>query len=422
MTLTWHWAIKETGTQEELALMVSDIAQNFVVTGLTPTDGGGINLTIAAGYARCEGWRIVTDGETFGLTAADDTYYIYLELGFTGGKVTSVTITEYTSEQSLTNRIYLCSVTVTTGGTDIGVITDKRNTYPFTADQVIISGTTGLDDWRHATDLTKIDGGEIYASSILNAALAGSIAWSKVLKSGSNLNEIATRSHTVLSSIGSNSHASIDSHISDTGSPHGTTMSIATQLNVPKIAYGSTLTIESTGGAGIQLRILDTDVTNFSSPGDHHNIVIKCDVNDGGAKPNTHKNGVIGDTATAFRIMAAEFVYDDDGTIGEFSAREDLEDLRKIRTYDSKSTEWGDKVWDAKTIPLYIKDKADYDKKQLVSGKEGMGFINNSAFKGWMISLLKKLDEIDVSQNDQLVLLFDEVVAIKARLNTLEQA
>lgn len=34
------------------------------------------------------------------------------------------------------------------------------------ADKVLISGTTYLSNWRHSSDVTKIDGGDIYASSI----------------------------------------------------------------------------------------------------------------------------------------------------------------------------------------------------------------------------------------------------------------
>ncbi len=261
MTLTWHWATKETGTQEELAKMVSDITQNFVVTGLTPSDGGGINLSIAAGYARCEGWRIVSDGETFTLTASNDTYYIYLELTLTGDKVASVAVTEYTSEQSLTNRVYLCSVTVIGAGDNIGVVTDNRNLFAIVPSLVQIYETTGLDDWRHTSDLSKIDGAEIYT---------GSIPWATVIKTGSNLNEIVTRSHTVLSSIGSNTHAQIDTHVtagsnhfSDTSNPHGSTMSVSVEVTTPKIYHSSGILIQTPGNLtlspGGQV-IIDDDV------------------------------------------------------------------------------------------------------------------------------------------------------------------
>lgn len=62
-------------------------------------------------------------------------------------------------------------------------------------------------------------------TNIVDACIGAgaAIAWSKLSKSGSNLNEIATRSHTVLSDIGTNSHVQIDSHIASTSNPHSTT-------------------------------------------------------------------------------------------------------------------------------------------------------------------------------------------------------
>jgi hypothetical protein len=53
----------------------------------------------------------------------------------------------------------------------------------------------------------------------------GVIFWSNVSKIGSNLSDLETKSHTVLSDIGTNTHAEIDSHILDT-SAHGVTGSI----------------------------------------------------------------------------------------------------------------------------------------------------------------------------------------------------
>jgi hypothetical protein len=54
-------------------------------------------------------------------------------------------------------------------------------------------------------------------SNIVNANISASAAvdWSKVNKSGSNLTDIATRSHTSLSDIGTTTHANIDTFISN---------------------------------------------------------------------------------------------------------------------------------------------------------------------------------------------------------------
>jgi len=53
---------------------------------------------------------------------------------------------------------------------------------------------------------------------------SGALAWSQVSKTGSNLQDLETRSHTDLSAIGTNSHAQIDTHIA-APNPHTGTAS-----------------------------------------------------------------------------------------------------------------------------------------------------------------------------------------------------
>jgi hypothetical protein len=65
------------------------------------------------------------------------------------------------------------------------------------------------------------------ATSIVDADISSSaaIAWSKVSKTGSNLTDIDTRSHTSLTDIGTNTHGDIDNHIAAT-SAHGVSGSV----------------------------------------------------------------------------------------------------------------------------------------------------------------------------------------------------
>jgi len=203
MTFTWHWYVKETHKQEELARMISDLAINHVVTGLIPSDGLLGVLNIAAGYGRCEGWRVVTvSGETLDMSGyANDTYYVYIVQAYNAqGKVVSETITAYTSEQADTNRIYLAEVEI--AGGLINTLTDKRKLYSFTADQILISANVCLDDWRYASDLTKLDAADIASASYP----VNHVPWTGVNKTGSNLTDIVTRDHGSLTGLTDHDH------------------------------------------------------------------------------------------------------------------------------------------------------------------------------------------------------------------------
>lgn len=70
--------------------------------------------------------------------------------------------------------------------------------------------TDGLETTLHTHD------SRYFTKSELQATGTAGIHWTNISKVGSNLNEIQTRSHTVLSDIGTKSHAVIDSHIDAT--------------------------------------------------------------------------------------------------------------------------------------------------------------------------------------------------------------
>lgn len=70
------------------------------------------------------------------------------------------------------------------------------------------------------------------------AGLTG-IPWAGVIKTGSNLNEITTRDHSVLTSTGTNSHAAIDSHVLSSAAVHGSTASNLGSRIVQRDASGN---------------------------------------------------------------------------------------------------------------------------------------------------------------------------------------
>lgn len=63
-------------------------------------------------------------------------------------------------------------------------------------------------------------------------AQANDYTWAQIDKTVSDIADIATRSHTSLTDIGSNTHAQIDSHISSTLNPHGVTAAQANALAI----------------------------------------------------------------------------------------------------------------------------------------------------------------------------------------------
>lgn len=526
MTYTWSPAIKEPLQSDVWALRFSDFMLNWVVSGLTPTNGGSGILDIAAGVCYIDGWRVETDGETHDISTPDGLRWVYIELTKDGGgRVTSITETDYASEQTEDVRILIAKPTVSSGLiTDVG---DIRQYDTIDSSIIKLDTDVSLSDWRHASDVTKIDGGDIYAGTILNAMIGAAaniaaskilidgttqlsdwrhtsdlatldganvydgsitdtqlatISWSKISKTGSNLNELATRSHTVLTDIGSNAHSAIDSHISDTSSPHGSTMSISTKLTTPKVDNAGNLVLESTGehvhinapttGKNIYLNpsgkiyaqddlvmqgtiqtessanlnlygdggiTIESGVEFMSLDGTGGYCRVRIDTrssasayDEGGLRPSSHEEGFLGffDSGVielAWRVAYVESMYDDDGNLTAYSEREDLADLRKIEelihpeTGEKVRNSWGDPIFDAGSIPEYIKRKQHIE-AHVGTEREGRGYIKSGRFKGWVISLFKKLDEIDITQDEKLTPLFDELVTIKSRLDVIEQA
>ena len=164
----------------------------------------------------------------------------------------------------------------------------------------------------------------------------------------------------------------------------------------------------------------------------------------GGYFPTGYETGTVGGVAGAgglnpFYAMTAQYMYDTDGNLGSYSEREDLKDLRAIKelyhpdTGEKVRGSWGDPIIDAATIPPYIRSKRGYEVHGITEGdpktgktttklvkRPNRGYLSNSKWKGWMISLLQKLDGRDTIQEDELNLLKIEVLELKERLKVIE--
>lgn len=310
MTFTWHWFIKETHKQEELARMVSDLAINHVVTGLIPSDGGLGVLNIAAGYGRCEGWRVVTAaGETLDMSGyANDTYYVYIVQTYDGnGKVNAETITAYTSVQTDTNRIYLAEVVILAGVIDI--LTDRRKLYAFTPDQVLISGAVTLDDWRYAVDLTLIDAADIAKASYP----ADGVPWAGVDKTGSDLADLAARDHGSCTGLGDHDHTIYPRKASAESITGGWTITTSTLL-----VDQTSIQFNSTGGSKGRFIAYDNEFRLWLYGNDFYimdqndnwawiNIetAFEGSGEEGGVRPTTSQKGRIGTSTKTWFSMAS---------------------------------------------------------------------------------------------------------------------
>lgn len=99
-----------------------------------------------------------------------------------------------------------------------------------TGDQTTITGNAGSASVAAA--LANTDAAGQSAQVAINAATVGQINWARVNKALSSIADLATKNHSDLSGIGTNSHATIDTHIGSTANPHSITKTHVGLANV----------------------------------------------------------------------------------------------------------------------------------------------------------------------------------------------
>ncbi len=159
------------------------------------------------------------------------------------------------------------------------------------------------------------------------------------------------------------------------------------------------------------LRVVSTSDT-------HLDVQVETDAIEGGFYPEEHETGRVGGAASAFlRINSKGFYAGTDG-YGNYDERKDLEDLRATQPYvDSqgrkmKITAHGDGVFDSNTIPMYLRDK-DSITYYTEKGTPNSAYVDQNLMIGWIISLLKSLDVVDIKQDEQMDLALEEILVLK---------
>lgn len=109
----------------------------------------------------------------------------------------------------------------------IGAMIDSSLTYVDGTPLLQRAALTGDVTASAGSNTTAIGSGVIVNADV-NASAA--IDWTKISKTGSDLADLATKSHTSLTDKGSNTHAQIDTHVGSTANPHSVTAAQAVAI------------------------------------------------------------------------------------------------------------------------------------------------------------------------------------------------
>jgi len=472
MTFSWSPAVKEPLESDIWAEKFDDFMRNWVVTGLAPSDGGSGHLTIASGTCWIDGWRVVTTGEDYDMSGkGDDDYYVYIELTKDGqGKISTVSTTDYTTPQTEDIRILIGIITIVSAL--ITNVDDERQYDPFETTLIRLMKDVSLSAWQHASDLSKIDGADLYGASVPYSALTladsivnadintgAAIAYSKLNLTGSILNADINASANIVESklsfadLGGHAHAATGG--SGTQIDHGSlgglgdhdhslyprkgtaeeitqiwTYSSGIDMNQSKIDfYDETQQRGRMVGYGGEMRIWTKSCSLKIQDLDNSYCMIHVETSEfgGGMLPTTHEAGNIGSITKAYYQVYAWKIKYGAGGCSAYSDREDMTDLRAIKEYRDtdgnplKLGEHGDPVWDARTIPSYLRGKEDLE-IMTKKGNPEMAYLSMEDVTGWFISILKKMDQEDIKQDKKIDLVISQMKNLTERISTVELA
>lgn len=157
---------------------------------------------------------------------------------------------------------------VVADATDADVVTGAINSYATTnisAGKIVISGATNLEDWRNATDLTKIEGGSIATNTITATQIkAGTITATEIFASTITTNEIA--SNTIVA--GNMNVGQLSAIAADLGTVTAGSISINSGVASIDSAGAAVFKSIQIGGSTTQYTLNDNGIGNYGDGSD----------------------------------------------------------------------------------------------------------------------------------------------------------
>ena len=170
---------------------------------------------------------------------------------------------------SVNNILHIGDNTVAGGELWIGLDSIKLSAsvgFSFSR-RIFVHGTIKTDSYLYTDTIAEYTSA---AGVTIDGLLIkdGVIAWSGVDKTGSDLADLATRSHTDLTSIGTNTHAQIDTHIASTSNPHSVTTAQLSLDDCYQIALDGGGATIATGAYGFYICPFAMTVTGWTMVAD----------------------------------------------------------------------------------------------------------------------------------------------------------
>jgi hypothetical protein len=188
----------------------------------------GANYLMVDGYLTVDYFESNTVGDFLYLYAIDSNGWQGFSDGTLNGNKVDITVSDYQRQWIINDEAVTFAKMQHSSAAGLSVVGRSTNSAGDFSE--IIAGSDNTYLRRNGT---TIEFGALPADAVTSVfsrtgaviAATNDYTWAQIDKTTSSLADITTRSHTALTDIGTNSHATIDSHIASTSNPHSVTAS-----------------------------------------------------------------------------------------------------------------------------------------------------------------------------------------------------